>query len=347
MVKTPARRIIGVVAAACLSVAANGARARADDVETFYKGKTIELYVGFFVGAGYDQRARLLARHMGQYIPGNPNIIVRNMGGAGSLKLANWLKKIAPRDGSVFGMIGRGAGFDPLLGVKAAQFSGPEFNWIGTPSGETYLCAVLASTGVKRFEDTFTHKVIVGSVGTGDSGEIPGIMNAMFGSKFELVSGYKVTGDVSLAMERGEVQGRCGWAWSALKATHQRWIDEKKLNLLVQFNRVQDPELPQVPIIFDFAHNDKQRKILNLIFSRQDFGWPFLAPPGVPADRVVTLRKAFMAAMADKTLQTEAAKEKIDIAPVSGEKLQQMIAEIYDSPADIVQETKRLMPNGH
>jgi tripartite-type tricarboxylate transporter receptor subunit TctC len=336
-------RITSILAAAAV-VAAVVVPSRADDVEAFYRGKTIELYAGFFVGAGYDLRARLLARYMGRYIPGNPAIIVRNMQGAGSLKAANWLAKSAPRDGSVFGMIGRGAAFDPLLGQKAAQFSGTDFNWIGTPSSETNICAVLASSGVSRFEQTYTTKVIVGSVGTGDSGELPGLMNALFGSKFDLVSGYKVSGDVSLAIERGEVQGRCGWAWSSIKATHQHWVDQKKLNLLVQFSLVKHPELPDVPLVLDFARDDRQHQILKLIFARQIFGWPFLAPPGVPTERLVALRAAFMAAMKDKDLLAEAAKGKIEIAPLSGDDLQRLIVELYATPDAIVKETIALMP---
>jgi tripartite-type tricarboxylate transporter receptor subunit TctC len=314
----------------------------ADDTEAFYHGKNVELYVGFFVGAGYDQRARLLARYMPKYIPGNPTIIVKNMEGAGSLKAGNWLAKNAPRDGSVFGMIGRGAGFDALFGNTAATFTGPELNWIGTPSSETNICAVVASTGVSNFEDTKTKRVIVGSVGTGDSGELPGIMNAVFGSKFDVVSGYKVSGDVSLAIERGEVQGRCGWSWSSIKNTHQAWVDDKRLNLLLQFGFAKHPQLPNVPLVLDIAKDEKQRQLLKLIIARQLFGWPFVAPPGVPADKIAVLRKAFMDTMADKEFIADAAKQKIEVEPVSGEELQRLIVELYATPPEQVSEAKKL-----
>jgi tripartite-type tricarboxylate transporter receptor subunit TctC len=315
---------------------------RADEIEAFYRGKTIELYVGFFVGAGYDQRGRLLARHMGKYIPGNPAIVVKNMEGAGSLKLGNWLKSTAPRDGSVFGLIGRGAGFDYLFGNQAATFSGPELNWIGTPNSETNICAVVASSGISRIEDTYTKRVIVGSVAGGDSGELPVIMNTVFGSKFDIVSGYKVSGDVSLAIERGEVQGRCGWSWSSIKNTHQAWVDDKRLNLLLQFGFKKHAELPDVPLVLDIAKDEKQKQLLRLVIARQLFGWPFVAPPGVPADKVAVLRKAFMQAMQDEELVAEAAKQKIEIDPVPGEELQRLITELYATSAEMVAEAKRL-----
>ena len=315
---------------------------RADDVEAFYKGKTIELYVGFFVGAGYDQRGRLLARYMGRYIPGNPTIVVKNMEGAGSLKLGNWLKSTAPHDGSVFGMIGRGAGFDSLFGNQAATFTGPELNWIGTPSSETNICAVVASSGVSRIEDTFSKRVIVGSVAGGDSGELPVIMNSVFGSKFDIVSGYKVSGDVSLAIERGEVQGRCGWSWSSIKNTHQAWVDDRRLNLLLQFGFKKHPDLPQVPLVLDIAKDEKQKQLLKLIIARQLFGWPFVAPPGVPADKIAVLRKAFMQTMEDKEFIAEAAKQKIEVEPVSGEELQRLITDLYETAPEMVAEAKRL-----
>ncbi len=315
---------------------------RADDIEAFYHGKNIELIVGFFVGAGYDQRARLLARHMSKHIPGNPTIIVKNMEGAGSLKAGNYLKTTAPRDGTAFGMIGRGAGFDALFGNDGAIFSGPEMTWIGTPSSETNICAVVAASGVTRFEDTFSKEVIVGSVGTGDSGEMPGIMNAVFGSKFKVVSGYKVSGDVSLAIERGEVQGRCGWSWTSIKATHQKWIDDGRMKLLLQYGFAKHPELPNVPLVLDITKDERQKQLIKLIIARQLFGWPFVAPPGMPADKVAVLRKAFMETMKDPEFLTDAAKGKIDIEPVSGEELQRLITDLYKTPPEMVAEAKKL-----
>ncbi len=330
--------------AVALAALVNGlsAPSRADDAEAFYRGKTIELYVGFFVGAGYDQRGRLLARYIGKYIPGSPNIVVKNMEGAGGLKLGNWLKSTAPRDGTVFGMIGRGAGFDALFGNTAATFTGPELNWIGTPSSETNICAVVASSGVNKFEDALDKRVIVGSVAGGDSGELPALMNAVFGTKFDVIGGYKVSGDVSLAIERGEVQGRCGWSWSSIKNTHQAWVDDKRLNLLLQFGFAKHPQLPHVPLVLDIAKDEKQRQLLKLVIARQLFGWPFVAPPGVPANKVAVLRKAFMDTMQDKDFIDDAAKQKIEVEPVGGEELQRLIVELYATSPDMVAEAKRM-----
>ena len=316
--------------------------ARADDADAFYRGKTIELYIGFFVGAGYDQRGRLLARHMSKYIPGNPTIVPKNMEGAGSLKLGNWLKSTAPRDGTVFGMIGRGAGFDHLFGNAAATFTGPELNWIGTPSSETNIGAVAASRGVTSFEEALTKRVIVGAVAGGDSSELPVLMNAVFGTKFDVIGGYKVSGDVSMAIERGEVQGRCGWSWSSIKNTHQAWVDDKRLNLLLQFGFKKHPQLPDVPLVLDIARDEKQKQLLKLVIARQLFGWPFVAPPGVSADKVAVLRKAFMQTMQDKDFVAEAAKQKIEVEPLSGEELQRMITELYTTSPEMVAEAKRL-----
>ena len=331
----------GAVALTVLGAMASPARAQ--DAEAFYQGKNIELIVGFFVGAGYDQRARLLGRHMGKYIPGNPTIIVKNMEGAGSLKAGNYLKTTAPRDGTAFGMIGRGAGFDALFGNEAAAFTGPEMTWIGTPSSETNICAVVAASGVSRFEDTFSKEVIVGSVGTGDSGELPGIMNAVFGSKFKVVSGYKVSGDVALAIERGEVQGRCGWSWSSIKATHQQWVDDGRLKLLLQFGFAKHPQLPNVPLVLDIARDDRQKQLIKLIIARQLFGWPFVAPPGMPADKVAVLRKAFMDTMKDPEFLADAAKGKIDIEPVSGEAIQAIVARIATFDQSVINHALALM----
>jgi tripartite-type tricarboxylate transporter receptor subunit TctC len=329
---------IAWLAASCASPAV------AQDPAQFYRGKTIDLYVGFDVGGGYDQRMRLLARHLGKHIPGNPTVIPKNMEGAGSLRLANWLANVAPKDGTAIGMIARGAAFDPLIGQKAAaQFKGTDFGWIGSTSDETNVCAVMSRTGVTRFDDMFTKEVVVGSVGLSDSGKFPLVLNGMLGSKFKLISGYKGTGAIVLAMERGEVEGRCGWNWSSMKTSHQVWIDQGIIVRLVQFGLKKHPELQDVPLVTDLAKTEEQKQIMKAIFAGQTIGWPFLAPPGVPADRLQVLRDAFQATLQDKDFLGEAAKTGVDVRPVSGEQIKSIVAEVYSIPPSLAEKAAQLM----
>jgi tripartite-type tricarboxylate transporter receptor subunit TctC len=323
-----ARFICCCIVAAALTVCASPAMAQ--DAAQFFRGKTIDLYVGFDVGGGYDLRTRMLARHLGKHIPGNPTVIAKNMEGAGSLKLANWLANVAPKDGTAIGMIARGAAFDPIIGQKAmAQFSGTDFGWIGSTSDETNVCAVLSKTGVGKFEDVLTRETVVGSTGLSDSGKFPLVLNGMLGSKFKLISGYKGTGAIVLAMERGEVEGRCGWNWSSMKTSHQAWLDQKIIVRLLQFGLKKHPELPDVPLVTDLAKTQEQKEIMKAIFASQTIGWPFLAPPGIPADRLQVLRDAFQATMQDKDFLAEAAQGGVDVRPVSGEQIKAIVAEVY------------------
>src|SRR4051794_20389265 len=268
--------------------------AQAQSVADFYKGKNIDLYIGYSVGGAYDLYARVLSRHMGKHIPGNPTIVPKNMEGAGSLRLANWLFNVAPKDGSAFGIFGRGTGFDPLLGNKAAQFDATKVNWIGSAHKEGSIWVAWTGSGVTKFEDMLSRELIVGGTSTSaDTDQFPRITNGVLGTRMKIVTGYPGGNEVGLAMERGEVQGRCGWSWSSVKSTHQKWIDENKFAILVQLALDKHPDLPDVPLIIDLAKTDEQRQILKLIFARQVIGRPFVGPPGIPPDRAAALREAF------------------------------------------------------
>jgi tripartite-type tricarboxylate transporter receptor subunit TctC len=338
------RRIIPRGILAVLIAASFSSFVSAQDSSPFFSGKTIDLYVGFDVGGGYDMRMRLLARHMGKHIPGNPAIVPKNMEGAGSLRLANWMANVAPKDGTAIGMIARGTAFDPLIGqIAAAQFKGTDYNWIGSTSDETNICVVMSRTGITKFEDMLTKEVVVGSVGLSDSGKFPLVLNGMLGSKFKLISGYKGTGAIVLAMERGEVEGRCGWNWSSLKSAHQHWIDQKIIVRLLQFGLQKHPELPDVPLVIDLAKDDEQKQIMKAIFASQTIGWPFLAPPGVPADRINILREAFKATMEDKDFLAEAKKAGIDVRPVSGEQIKDIVTEVYSISPSIAAKAAALL----
>jgi tripartite-type tricarboxylate transporter receptor subunit TctC len=310
--------------------------AHAQDPASFYKGKTIDLYIGYSAGGGYDVYARALARHMGRFIPGNPTIVPKNMPGAGSLVLANWLYNVAPKDGSAFGMIGRGTAFDPLLGSTKAQFDAAKFNWIGSMNDEVSVCVAWHTSGIAKLQDVTQKELTVGGTGpAADTDQFPKVLNATIHTKFKIIPGYPGGNDIDLAMERGEVMGRCGWSWSSVVATHKRWIDDKKINILVQLSLTKHADLPNVPLVMDFAKTDEERQIFKLVFARQPMGRPFLAPPGVPADRTATLRKAFMDTMKDRAFLAEAEKMQLEIDPVSGDAVQAIVRDVYQTPKSI------------
>jgi tripartite-type tricarboxylate transporter receptor subunit TctC len=323
-----------------LFASATSAQSPAD----FYKGKNVDLYIGYSVGGGYDVYARILSRHMGKHIPGNPNVVPKNMEGAGSLRLANWLYNVAPKDGTAFGIIGRGTGFDPLLGKKGAQFDATKFNWIGSANNEVSICVAWHTTGITKIDQLYGKELTVGGTGaSADTDQFPRVTNGVLGTKFKVITGYPGGNDIGLAMERGEVNGRCGWSWSSVKSTHPTWIEQKKVNILVQLALSKHPELPDVPLIVDLAKNDEQRQILKIIFARQVMGRPFLAPPNVPQDRVAALRKAFMDTMKDKEFVAEAEKAQLEITPVSGEEIQKLVQDLYNTPPQIAQKAGELL----
>ncbi len=331
-----------IAAAAALFIAA---KAHAQSPADFYKGRAIDLYVGYSVGGGYDLYARVLARHIGRHIPGNPTVVVKNMEGAGSLRLANWLYRVAPRDGAVIATIGLGTGFDPLLGVPAAQFDASSFTWIGSGNHEVSVCVAYEGTSsVATFADLRTREITVGGTGaSSDTDQFPKVLNGVLGTKMKVVSGYPGGNDIVLAMERGEVQGRCGWSWSSVKSTHGAMVAEKKLRVLVQLSLQKHPELPGVPLVVDLAKTDEERQILTLIFARQVMGRPVLAPPAIPADRASALRAAFMATMTDPAFLAEAEKAQLEVNPVAGEDLQKLVAEIYRTPPEVAKKAAQLL----
>ena len=332
------------LACAAAAVAPAGAQSTGPTVAEFYKGKTVEMHIGYTAGGGYDVYGRIVARHMGRYIPGNPNVIPKNTPGAGSLTLTNWLYKAANKDGSVIGTVARGAAFDPLLGVKQAQFDGHKFNWIGSANDEVSVCVAWNGKGVEKWEDLLTKELVVGGTGpTADTDQFPKVMNAILGAKMKIIPGYPGGNDVNVAMERGEVAGRCGWSWSSVVATRANWVKDKTVHILVQLSLAKHPDLPHIPLIMDLAKTDEQKQILKLVFARQTMGRPFLGPPGIPPERVAALRKAFMDTMKDKDFLAEADKAKLEITPVSGEALQKIVEEAYATPPHIARKTAEIL----
>jgi tripartite-type tricarboxylate transporter receptor subunit TctC len=315
--------------------------AAAQDSEGFYKGRALDLYIGYSVGGAYDLYARVIGRHLGAHIAGNPTLVPKNLEGAGSLRLANYLYRVAPRDGSAIGTIGRGIAFDPLLIGQGDAFDAQKFNWIGSANNEVSVCVAMRQSGITKFEDLFTKDLTVGGTGTSaDTDQFPRVLNSTLGTHFKIVNGYPGGNDVILAMERGEVAGRCGWSWSSVKSTHKSWIDDKRMVVLVQLSLEKHPELPDVPLVMDFAKTDEQRQILKMIFARQVMGRPYLAPPNVPAERVAALREAFAATLTDPGFRAEAAKTDLEINPVSGAEVEKLVKEVYATPPDIIAKAK-------
>ena len=312
----------------------------------FYKGKSVEIYIGYSVGGAYDIYARTIARHLGKHIPGNPTIIAKNMEGAGSLRLANWLYNVGSKEGTVMGTIGRGTPFDPMLGSKGAQFQADKYTWIGSANNEVSICVSWKTSGISKFEDMLTKELIVGGTGAAaDTDQFPKILNGVLGTKFKVVAGYPGGNDVTMAMERGEVQGRCGWSWSSVLATHKRWINDKSINILIQLALGKHPDLPHVPLAMDYAKTEEHKQIFRLIFARQVMGRPFLAPPGVPKERADALRRAFDATMKDADFLADAAKARLEITPVAGEVVEKLVKDLYQTPKALADKAAEYIRN--
>jgi tripartite-type tricarboxylate transporter receptor subunit TctC len=310
---------------------------------SFYDGKNINMYIGYSAGGGYDVYARLVARHMVRHVPGATEIVPNNMPGAGSLRMTNWLFNAAPKDGTAFGAPGRGVAFEPLLG-DGAQFDATRFNWIGSANNEVSVCVAWHTTGIKTIDDVRQRELVVGGTGgAADTDQFPKVLNALLGTRMRLVAGYPGGNDINLAMERGEVQGRCGWSWSSVVSTRANWLKEGRISVLVQLSMKKHEDLPNVPLVLDLAKTDQERQMLRLVFARQTMGRPFMAPPDVPADRVKILRDAFMATMKDKQFLAEAEKGKLEVDAVSGDEVQQVVREAFATPRELVKRVSEIV----
>jgi tripartite-type tricarboxylate transporter receptor subunit TctC len=321
--------------------------ARADAVADFYRGRTVEILVGYSVGGGYDTYARVLARHIGKHIPGNPSIVVRNMPGAGSLKAAQFLYEVAPKDGTMFGTFGRGLAMEPLIGASRPGFDSTRFTWLGSGTDESGVVTTWHASPVKTWNDMLSKPFTVGGEGSGSDPDIYAVLlRNLFGVKLKLITGYPGTTEVSLAMERGEVDGRASWSWSSLKSTKPDWVRDKKVNLPVQLGLHKHSELADVPLLIDFAANDRQRQILKMVLSRQTMGRPFAAPPGVSEERKQALRAAFDRTMQDPEFLAEAKARGQDVDPVGGADIDRLVGELYRTPADVIAEARAAIGEG-
>jgi tripartite-type tricarboxylate transporter receptor subunit TctC len=330
-----------------LALTAVATSACADPVADFYRGRTVTMVIGYSAAGGYDTYARVLARHLGDHVPGRPTILPQNMEGAGSLRAANYLYAAALKDGSVIGMVARGMAMEPLIGRSHASFDTRKFTWLGSGTDEVSTCVTGHASAVKTWGEALTTPFTVGGEGSGSDPDIfATIMRNLFGVKLRLVSGYPGTAELTLAIERGEIDGRCGWSYSSLKQQHPDWIANKQVNILVQLALSRSPELPNVPLIGDLATTDRQRQILRLVFSRQAMARPFLAPPGIPPERKQALRAAFDETMRDPAFLAEAKQRGLEVDPVSGPEIDKLIEELYQTPADIIAEVRASIAPG-
>jgi tripartite-type tricarboxylate transporter receptor subunit TctC len=315
--------------------------ATADEVEDFYRGHTLRVVISYSVGGGYDLYARVLAHHLGKYIPGHPTVVPENMPGAGGLRASNYLYNAAPKDGSVIATFSRSIPTMPLV-TSGLAFDGRKFGWIGSMSGDTSLCLTGARSPVKTFADMLTMPVVMGGqYAAADSDIYARLYRNLFGARIKLVSGYPGTNDITLAMERGEVDGICGLSWGTIKVAHPDYLEDKSVNFLVQAALTKDPELRGVPLALDLVDDAEKKQILYLHFAPQAIGRPFATPPGIPEDRKAALVRAFDQALRDPDLLAEAAREKMDIAPMTGHDIEALLNELYALPPATIAKAAR------
>lgn len=331
------RRLLGAASGAIVTLGAVlPSTASAQNVADFYRGKNVTLAISFSVGGGYDLYGRTLARHMSRHIPGNPPVVPQNMPGAGGLRVAQFLYNAAPKDGLTFGIFTRMAGIAPLVD-PSQKYESAKFTWLGSVTDAVSVCITWHTSAVKTWKDFLEKPVTLG--GTGPNGELDIFTNLyknVFNANVKLVSGYPGTAEIMLAMERGELDGVCGIDWTTIKAQRARWINEKRINVIAQAAFRKDPDLPDVPLIMELTSDREKLQILKLLVSAHEFARPFAAPPDIPADRAAALITAFDATTKDAEFLAETARHQMEVAPVSGKKLADMLADLYATPEAIL-----------
>ncbi len=330
------------------AAAAIGSPARAQDaVAEFYRGKQISIYAASSAGGGYDTYARLLGRHIGRYIPGNPTPVVQNMPGAAGKTATAFIANVAPRDGTAMTGTYAQAITDPLVTDRAKSPYDPEkMLYLGSMEGEPYLCFVRSDAPVKTMQDLLEKELIVGGSAPGASMVAsPALLNNVIGTKFRLVMGYKGSREVTLAAIRGEIQGWCGMGWSASQAVIRQELERGELRILFQENG-EENELTRrlkIPRATELARSKEDLQVMNLFYSQQRFGRPYITTPGVPADRLAALRDAFANVLSDKQLLSEAERLNIRVTLMRGEELQNIVSNIYKTPPELVERAKKAL----
>ncbi|MDB5596513.1 MAG: hypothetical protein JWM36_3474 [Hyphomicrobiales bacterium] len=304
----------------------------------------VTIYAAGTAGGGVDLFGRLLGRHIGRHIVGEPNVVVQVMPGAGGIRAANYLVQTAPRDGTAMAIFAGGPILEPLIGDRNPGYDMSQFTWIGAISKDVSLCLVRKESPVKTFEDATKQQVVVAGTGAGsETDTLPVVLNELLGSKFKVVTGYLGSQQTFLAIESGEVDGRCGWSLSSLKTTKPDWLRDKRVTLLVQMGLQKSPELPDVPLVLDLAKTDADRQLLTLLIGTTAISRPFVAPPGLPEAKARNLRRAFGATMKDPAFLAEAAIMQAEVDPTTGEGVQKIVATMYATPKPVVDRVKKLL----
>jgi tripartite-type tricarboxylate transporter receptor subunit TctC len=323
------RRLVLTMLVAATLLRATASLAAGDDVADFYRGKRINFVIGYGTGGGYDIYARLFARFIGEHIPGNPTVVPQNMPGAGSRRAANWLYAVAPKDGTAIACVGQATPTDQALGQPGIQFDARKFNWIGNLVVVNNIMFVSAASGVATIDDAKKKTLSIGATGASSPSVLyPQVSNNLLGTKFKIVPGYSGGGDINLAVERRELDGRGSDSWASMKSTHADWLRDRKINILFQVGPRREPDLPDVPLWSELGEGEGQRQVLEILSGDVAVGRPILTAPGVPADRVRALRKAFDETLADPQFIEAAKQANIYINPMGGEELQAMVEKI-------------------
>ncbi len=338
-------RSIARLAAASLIAATGLTTAARAQSETFDKPVTI--YVAGTAGGGIDLLARALARHMGKYLPGSPNMVVQDMPGAGGIRAANFLAEAAPRDGTAIGTFAGGPVIEPLIGARNPGYDMSKFTWVGAVSKDVGVCLSYGTTPFKTVEDLRDKEMIVAGTGAGsDSDTYPIILNEVLKTKIKLITGYLGTKETIMAIENGEAHGRCSVAYSALKMARPDWLRDRKINVIMQFGLEKSRELPDVPLVLDLVKNTEDRQLMELLMGTMAVARPFMAPPGVPEGRATALRRAFDKTMLDPGFLAEAQQLQLDVEPTTGEEAQKVVQSMYATPRAVVERAKKLLsPN--
>jgi tripartite-type tricarboxylate transporter receptor subunit TctC len=342
---------IGLLLAACgiaASLATTAAAAGKDEeVARFYKGKQVTMVIGSSTGGGYDLYGRLVARHIGKYIPGNPTVVPQNMIGAASLVAAQYIYNVGPKDGTAIAAIYPQVVLDQLIGDKANVKLDPrKLNYLGSANSEVYICMVRADTPVKSLDDAMTTEVIMGATAPGSSSyDFPRLLNSVLGTKFRVVSGYPGNQQIALALEKREIDGTCGTGWSTLASARPHWLRDGFIRVIAQEGLKGNPELDamRVPLAISYARTPEQRQIMEIVYSQLLFGRPFVVAPEVPQDRLEALQTAFMSALNDPELLAEAKKLNLDVIAMPGAEVKTMVERLFSTAPEVVERTKHVL----
>jgi tripartite-type tricarboxylate transporter receptor subunit TctC len=339
------KRTIGRLMLPCLllTMVQLGAAGIARAGDDYYRGKQLKIIIGFGVGGSYDLVARALARHIGKHLPGEPTVIPVSMPTAGSMNAANYIYNIAPKDGTVIGTVASGAPTMPLF-YPEAKFDAAKMTWVGSAAKAIYLDVVSTKVPVKTVDDIRNREIVLGATGPGAAVyDLPRLMNAIAHFRYKLVLGYRTVADISLAISRGEVEGVSGTTWDYESTRHAYAYRDGSMRVLLQYGQQRIPELSDVPSAYELVTNAEDRQAMNLLLFRQEMGKPFIAPPGLPPERVAMLRKAFMETMSDPEYIADAKKGKLEVSPLSGEAVQKIVENVANTPPSVVERVRKIL----